>query len=97
MQQTPVTTYLCCVENVDYLAEDGVVFALVFLANQLDVPKFAEVEVSLLLQSVYSQLQLHQLRKETEECDSESVCIMDLLRTLRWKRSLNVTVLKQVL
>lgn len=49
LQQTSVTGYLCGVENVDYLAEDGVAFALVFLADQLDVPKFAEVEVSLLL------------------------------------------------
>lgn len=33
-----VDRYLCCVENVDYLAEDGVVFTLVFLADQLNVP-----------------------------------------------------------
>lgn len=49
LQRTSLTAYLCRVENVDYLAEDGVVFALVFLADQLNVPKFAEVEVSLLL------------------------------------------------
>ena len=29
--------YLCRVENVNNLAEDGVVFTLVFLADQLDV------------------------------------------------------------
>lgn len=31
-------TLLCCVKNVNYPAEDGVVFTFMFLADQLDVP-----------------------------------------------------------
>lgn len=30
--------FLCCVENVNYPAENGVVFTLVLLADQLDIP-----------------------------------------------------------
>lgn len=51
--------YLCGIEYVYYPGKDGVVFTLVFLADELDVPQFAEVEISLLFQSVHSQFQLH--------------------------------------
>ena len=43
--------------------------ALVLLADELDVPQLAKVEIPLPLQAVYCQLQVHQLtgRRERKE------------------------------
>lgn len=46
--------YLCGIQNVNYPAQNGVVFGLVFLTDQFNVSKFAEVEISLLFQTVHS-------------------------------------------
>ena len=53
--------YLCGVEYIHYFAEGGVVVAVVLLADELDVPQLAKVEVPLLLQAVYGHLQVQQL------------------------------------
>lgn len=49
------------IEDADDAGDDGAVLVLVLLADQLDVPQFAEVEIPLLLQPVHCQLQVHQL------------------------------------
>lgn len=54
--------HLCGVEDADDASDDGAVLVLVLLADQLNVPQFAEVEIPLLLQPVHCQLQVHQLR-----------------------------------
>ena len=56
-----VCQYLCSVEYIHDLAECSAVFILMLLTDQLDVPEFAEVEISLFLQTVHSQLQVQQL------------------------------------
>lgn len=53
------------IEDADDAGDDGAVLVLVLLADQLDVPQFAEVEIPLLLQPVHCQLQVHQLWWET--------------------------------
>lgn len=64
--------YLCGVENVHDLGEDGVALVLVLLADELDVPQLAEVEIPLLLQAVHCELQVHQLRRrDTEGWDAQ--------------------------
>lgn len=52
------------VENADDARDDRAVFAFVFLADQLDVTQFAEIEVSLFLQPIHRQLQVQQLLVE---------------------------------
>lgn len=59
-------SFLGGVENADDARDDGAVLAFVFLADELDVPEFAEVEVALLLQPVHRQLQVQQLLVEFE-------------------------------
>lgn len=59
--------YLCSVENIHDFAQDWVVIVSVFLANELNVSQFSKVEVPLLLQPLYSQLHVQQLRATTRE------------------------------
>lgn len=61
-----VCVYLCGVEDVNDFGEDGVTVALVFLTDQLDVSELAEVEISFLLQTINSQLQVHQLHTQRQ-------------------------------
>lgn len=51
------------VEDADDAGDDGAVLVLVLLADELNVPQFAEVEIPLLLQPIHCQLQVHQLRR----------------------------------
>lgn len=57
-------SFLGGIQNANDARDDGAVFTLVFLADELDVTQFAEVEVSLLLQSVHCQLQVQELLVE---------------------------------
>lgn len=44
--------YLCSIQNINYPIDNGV-FSLIFLTDQFNVSKFAEIEISLLLQTIY--------------------------------------------
>lgn len=59
-----VCVHLCSVEDIHDFGEDGATVALVFLTDQLDVSELAEVEISFFLQTVNSQLQVHQLHTD---------------------------------
>lgn len=54
------------IENANDARDDGAVLALMFLADQLDVSQFAEIEISFFLKPVYGQLQVQQLRRHKE-------------------------------
>lgn len=58
--------HLSGIENADDARDDGAVFAFVFLADQLDVTQFAEIEVSFFLQPIHRQLQVQQLLRQEE-------------------------------
>lgn len=51
--QVPGRTHLGGVEDANDARDDGAVLTFVFLADELNVSKFAEVEVTLLLQSIH--------------------------------------------
>lgn len=51
------TTYICGIKNFHNPLQHWVVLAFVLLADQLNVPQFAEVEIPLLLQVFNSKLQ----------------------------------------
>lgn len=57
-------SFLSGIENANDARDDRAVLTLVFLADELDVSEFAEVEVALLLQPVHGQLQIQQLLVE---------------------------------
>lgn len=59
----PYCTDLCCIQDAYDAWNDGAVFTLVLLADQLNVPQFAKVEVTLFLQPIHCQFQIHQLSK----------------------------------
>lgn len=54
--------HLCGVQDLHDFAEDGVRVALVLLTHQLNVSEFAEVKISLFLQTVDRQFQIQQLQ-----------------------------------
>lgn len=58
--------HLSGVENTDDARDDRAVFAFVFLADQLNVTQFAEIEVSFFLQPIHRQLQVQQLLRQEE-------------------------------
>lgn len=60
------TRHLRSVEDVDNLCKNWVAFALILLADELDIAEFSEIKVSLLLQAVDRHLQVHQLHEEEE-------------------------------
>lgn len=61
------------IEDADDACDDGAVLVLVLLADELNVPQFAEVEIPLLLQPIHCQLQVHQLwERETARTFSPS-------------------------
>lgn len=66
--QRVLRAHLRGVEDADDAGDDGAVLVLVLLADQLDVPQLAEVEIPLLLQPVHCQLQIHQLRADDGVC-----------------------------
>lgn len=51
--------HLCCIEDFGNPAQDGIIFALILLADELNVTEFAEVEIPLLLQSIHCQFEVH--------------------------------------
>lgn len=51
--QVPNRTHLRGVEDANDARDDGAVLTFVFLADELNVSKFAEVEVALLLQPIH--------------------------------------------
>lgn len=55
------------IENANDARDDGAVLALMFLADQLDVSQFAEIEISFFLKPVYGQLQVQQLLVKLED------------------------------
>lgn len=57
-------SFLSGIQNANDARNDRAVFTLVFLADELDVTQFAEVEVSLLFQPVHCQLQVQELLVE---------------------------------
>lgn len=86
--------YLCGVQYGYDFAEDRA-FTFVFLADELDVSKLAEVEVPLLLQSVHSQLQIHQLRTGTtlENSDREAVLSEEINKLQKTKRLIRIKLM----
>lgn len=57
-------SFLSGIQNANDARNDRAVFTLVFLADELNVTQFAEVEVSLLLQPIHCQLQVQELLVE---------------------------------
>ena len=60
-----ICIYLCSIQCIHDFGEDWVIIIFIFLADELDVSQLCKVEVSLLLQPLYSQLQIQQLWAET--------------------------------
>lgn len=58
------SAHLSGIENANDARDNRAVLTFVFLADELDVSQFAEVEVAFLLQPVHCQLQIQQLRGE---------------------------------
>lgn len=56
--------HLSGIENANDARDNRAVLTFVFLADELDVSKFAEVEITLFLQPVHCQLQIQQLLGE---------------------------------
>lgn len=57
-------SFLSGIENANDARDNRAVLTFVFLADELDVSQFAEVEVAFLLQPVHCQLQIQQLLVE---------------------------------
>lgn len=76
-RQRVLRAHLRGVEDADDAGDDGAVLVLVLLADQLDVPQLAEVEIPLLLQPVHCQLQIHQLRADDSVCAEGAVAPRD--------------------
>lgn len=53
--------HLSGIENANDARDNRAVLTFVFLADELNVSKFAEVEITLLLQPVHGQLQIQKL------------------------------------
>lgn len=57
------TTHVCGIKNFHNPLQDGIVLPFVLLADQFNVPQFAEVEISLLLQIFHGKFQYVDLPK----------------------------------
>lgn len=71
-----IVIYLCSVQCIHDSAEEWVVIIFMFLADELDVSQLSEVEVSLLLQSLYSQLHIQQLWAKTVIKTSNALTVL---------------------
>lgn len=56
-----ICIYLCSIQCIHDFGEDWVIIIVIFLADELDVSQLCKVEVPLLLQPLYSKLQIEQL------------------------------------
>lgn len=83
--------HLSGIENANDARDNRAVLTFVFLADELDVSKFAEVEIALFLQPVHCQLQIQQLLGEKVVLEPEVLASGSLpaLTALWWPGDLS--------